>query len=569
MKNPLKSLTSWMFSKQIEKQVQQRSSEFMEVAAQKLKNTISAFYPGGGFNDRHSGRSDGSKYTLGLNGGNILTLDHFRIRQQSRDAMQDSPQAKMVVERFQDTVVDTGLKLKPTPKFKILGITPEKAEEWADDVAERFDMWGSSKKSDRSETNTFYQNQRLYHGFQQRDNDMFTRFFYSNSKKLVNPLQIQFLDPNQIRGYGWTSTFVQYGFDDGITRDSTGKETGYKIWFINDKNQYEQKTIPAKGPRSHRTMMIHGFNPEYAGQKRGYSRLSHILQEIENLTDFTVSHIMKAIQQTIFTMYVKPSPDNPASNPIEGRAGPREESTFDTTSQDNKVGNEDSDPIVKYANIPEASFDTPGSVGVFNLQQGEDLKPFEHTAPVDSYDTFVDAFFKHMSASMGMPAEVALMRFEQNYSASRGALVLFWRVAQIWRKEMKADFLDPIYEAWLSEEIATGRIQAPGWSDPIMRQAWLFAFWAGAPMPNIDPMKTAKSDQLYAELGAHTLDDIAENNNGSSGKANRLKLKREFDELPPSPFGQQPGNNPGQNNQQTNIKNMLNEILFKLEIMED
>ena len=137
---------------------------------------------------------------------------------------------------------------------------------------------------------------------------------------------------------------------------------------------------------------------------------------------------------------------------------------------------------------------------------------------------------------MGMPVEVALLKFEQNYSSSRAALLLFWRIAQIWRNEMKADFLDPIYESWMSEEIAGGRIQAPGWSDPLMRAAWLSAWWAGAPMPNIDPMKTAKADQLYVELGAQTIDDVAENYNGSSGKANLAKNSRQFADVPGSPW---------------------------------
>jgi lambda family phage portal protein len=544
LKNPISSFVAWAFSKQIKSQAMDKTNEFIQVATKVLKSKVSAYHRGDGYSSGRAGGS-GSKFVKGLSAsGRSILLRHYEIRQNARDAIQDSPQAKMIVDRFGDTVVDTGLKVKPAPKFKILGITPEQAEEWAEDVAERFDSWASSKKSDRSEVNTFYQNQRSYHIFQQRDNDMFVRFFYNSSKKLANPLQIKFIDPNQIRGHGYTSTYAQYKYDDGIIRDAADREIGYKIWEYNNDGVYKEHTIPAKGKRSGRTLMIHGYNPEYANQGRGYSRLSHILQEIENLTDFTVSHIMKAIQQTVFTMYVKPSDKHPASNPLEGRVGPRAEGVYNTTDQDNEVTAEDEDPIVKFSNMPEATFDVPGSVGVFNLQEGEDLKPFEHSAPVDKYDTFVDAFFKHLSASMSMPAEVALMRFEQNYSASRGALTLFWDVVKIWRKEMESDFLDPVYESWLSEEIAAGRIQAPGWSDPVMRQAWLNAWWAGKPMPNIDPMKTAKADQLYVEMGAQTLDDVAENFNGSSGKANRAKITREFEELPESPFAKKgtPGN---------------------------
>jgi capsid protein len=96
--------------------------------------------------------------------------------------------------------------------------------------------------------------------------------------------------------------------------------------------------------------------------------------------------------------------------------------------------------------------------------------------------------------------------------------------------------LNVVYENWLAGEIAAGRVAAPGWSDARMRAAWLKNQWIGAPMPNIDPTKTANADMLYAEMGAQTLDRVALNYNGSSGKANRAKLRREYSELPPAPW---------------------------------
>ena len=142
----------------------------------------------------------------------------------------------------------------------------------------------------------------------------------------------------------------------------------------------------------------------------------------------------------------------------------------------------------------------------------------------------------YVSSSTGMPLEVLLMKFGQNYSASRGALLLFWRVVGIWRDEMASDYLNPTFESWLSEEIAAGRVSAPGFSDPVLRKAWLNCSWAGAPMPNIDPKRTADADRTYTEMGATTLDRVSRDLNGSSGKANRAKLAREFKELPRAPW---------------------------------
>lgn len=55
-------------------------------------------------------------------------------------------------------------------------------------------------------------------------------------------------------------------------------------------------------------------------------------------------------------------------------------------------------------------------------------------------------------------------------------------------------------------------------------------------MPNIDPDKTASADMKYVEMGAQTLDRVARNTNGSSGKANRAKLAREIAELTAVPW---------------------------------
>jgi capsid protein len=168
------------------------------------------------------------------------------------------------------------------------------------------------------------------------------------------------------------------------------------------------------------------------------------------------------------------------------------------------------------------------------------MKYLQDTSPSAAYDKFVESFFSSIAASVGWSVELVLKKFNANYSASRGTLLLCWRTANIERDEMITDFLDPVYEMWLSEEIAQGTVRAPGWSDQSLKDAWLMGEWAGVPMPNIDPLKTMEADRGYVELGAQTLDDVARNFNGSSGKANRRKNARQYDELPTPPWPRAP-----------------------------
>lgn len=490
--------------------------------------------PGGGF-------SGGSKYYGGLpNYGLPHFINNRSVRINARNAFHDTPEAKGLVLRFADTVVGKGLRLECTPKAEILGITNEQAEDWARDVQARFDSWAKTKKSSRNEINNFYQNQRLYAIFQHRDNDIFTRLYYTKSRELQNPLQIQFLDPQQIKGDGYVNTWG-FNFDsDGIERDSAGRAVSYSVLQKTASGSYETKKIPVKGRNSGRYMMLHGFMPEYANQGRGYSRIEHALQEFQDMTDYKISNIKKAISQSQVTMFVKPSQDNDSSNPLEDiaafGAGSKSATVTDSNSDTIEVNTVSDLCAVDYEPIPEAAMAAPGSVGVFNLKKGEDLKPFQTQQHGESYAEFVDSYLSYVASSTGMPLEVLLMKFNQNYSASRGALILFWRVAEIWREEMAGDFLNPVFESWLSEEIAVGRISAPGFSDPVLRQAWLDCRWVGEPMPNIDPQRTAKAEQIYASMGATNLDRIAQDYNGSDGRMNRQKLKKQYSELPLAPW---------------------------------
>jgi len=494
--------------------------------------------------------SDGSKWDWGMSStGQSPILDHWLLRQNARSAYLESPLGKAIVETYGNSVVDRGLKLQAEPAAGILGISEDQAEEWSEDVNERFHIWANSKTSYRDETMNFYQAQRLAVNFQQRDGEYFSRFYYSDRRDILNPLQVLLIDPNQIRGSEYTST---YGFQtdkDGIERDAAGRETAFKVWVRDAKMNYKEVRVPRVGARSERVFMIHGYQPEFPGQGRGFSRISHILQNLENMEDYALATLKKCINQSNITMVNEPSEHNAASNPFEditeGNAGPIP--TIDENTVPAEAAAAMSEPV-RFHRLPQATLNVPGSVGVFSLQEGERLKPFQDSSPLPQYPEYMDAVASYLSASMSIPLERVKMQFGQNYSASRAALILWDRIRGIWEAELDSDFLSPAYAMWLSGEVATGRIVAPGWTDPRLRAAWLCHSWISAPMPNIDPAKTAKADQLYATMGGQTLDRVARNLNGSSGKANRAKLKREFAELASPPWQKSTNNEGGPNN---------------------
>ena len=128
------------------------------------------------------------------------------------------------------------------------------------------------------------------------------------------------------------------------------------------------------------------------------------------------------------SMYVKPSKENDASNPMEDIAdftsGPTSNTVINAQGQTEEFNVDDVDSLT-YEPIPEAAFSVPGSVGVFNLKKGEDLIPFKTQHAGEDSSMFTDNYISYLCSSTGMPIEVLKMQFGQNYSASRGDIIAF------------------------------------------------------------------------------------------------------------------------------------------------
>jgi capsid protein len=62
-----------------------------------------------------------------------------------------------------------------------------------------------------------------------------------------------------------------------------------------------------------------------------------------------------------------------------------------------------------------------------------------------------------------------------------------------------------VYELWLADEVAEGRISAPGFfSDDVVRAAWCGAIWTGDGPGSIDPEKEVNAAQKRVDLGIST-----------------------------------------------------------------
>jgi lambda family phage portal protein len=452
-------------------------------------------------------------------------LDHARLREKSRIAWWDSPEARALLTRLNDNAVNWGLMLEAAPVWDVIdpgdSINPEDRRAWVKRVQALFGLWLNSIDLDAAAERTGYQLQGFTLLNKLRDGEVFAVCRYSPDAAFLNPLQLQFVNPDQVRDPidGVMISAVKARGNriiDGIEISAAGKEIAIYVW---DDEAYSAGAIPShtctripkRGNKSARLFYLHPKLADSAGQVRGISALAHIIHELKKLTDYGLAELEAAVINAIFAAWIKPGPSAPASKALAGIA-PR-----------TKVEREDAEAD---GEAPTGIVNKPGIV-VQTLKAGEVMESFDTKRPNVNFADFHDTVLSNISISLGMPLSIVKMAFAQNYSASRGEICFFWNTIDRLRYDFTAEFLNPVYELAMAEWVKAGKVEAAGFDDILLRRAWLNCEWTGIQKPSIDPQKEATAVDLRIAQGATTREREAKIYNGSEYDDNVAQLAKE------------------------------------------
>ena len=169
-----------------------------------------------------------------------------------------------------------------------------------------------------------------------------------------------------------------------------------------------------------------------------------------------------------------------------------------------------------------------GNGAVVTLNAGERIEVADPKRPSQAFDGFVDAVSKSIGAGLEIPSDLLLKKFEASYSASRAGLLEAWKMFRARREWLANEFCQPIYEQFLAEAVARGRIEAQGFfDDPIIRRAWCRADWNGPAQGMLDPTKEVEAAELRVKNGFSTREEETKGLTGGNFKENAKQLKRE------------------------------------------
>jgi len=405
-----------------------------------------------------------------------ILYDLPKMRDRSRDLTRNNPLALGAINTVVSAAVGTGLVLRSRVNAEVLGMTDDEAQQWQREAECEFRAWAENPSAcDAARTLDFYAMQALAFRSALESGDVFALLPMVPRAVSHYEIKVHLIEADRVCNERYArDTDTLAG---GVRMDSMGAPVGYDILRQHPGGfslvQGTWDTIPAFGAKSGRRNVLHLFDKRRPGQTRGFPYLAPVVEAFRQLGNYTDAEITAAIVSGMFTVMV----ETPEGNGLETEMG-----------------------------VP-ASTATPGSEmklgagAIVDLAPGEKVNFANPSRPNTAFDPFVQAILRQIGAALEIPFELLIKHFTASYSAARASLLEAWRFFKGRRAWLAAMFCQPIYEAFLEEAVASGRIAAPGFfDDPALRMAYCGSEWIGDSPGQIDPLKEVQAARERLDL---------------------------------------------------------------------
>lgn len=391
------------------------------------------------------------------------------IRERSRDLVRNNPLAAGANNIKVGNVVGTGLRLQSQIDHEFLGMTEDEADAWQRNAEREFAIWADSTNCDVSRTLNFYAQQELTFRATLESGDALVNMPYVDRKNSVYQLALQLIESDRLCNENWQADTER--LSGGVEKDEYGAPVKYHILkqhpgsVTRYRGKGEWIKLDAFGSETGRRNVIHLYRKLRPGQTRGVPDLAPVIEALKQLGDYTEAELTAAVISGMFTVFVH----------TEGDYSLEEIARFNTD-----YGQSDSNEIKL------------GTGSVVGLGVNEKIETANPGRPNQAFDPFVLAILRQVGVALEIPFELLVMQFNSSYSASKAALETAWTFFRNRRKWLADNFCRPVYEAWMYEAVAIGRIKAPGFMrDPAIRAAYLGSQWIGPAKPVLDLTKEA------------------------------------------------------------------------------
>lgn len=441
------------------------------------------------------------------------------LRQRARSLYMSAPLAVSAIKTNRTNIVGQGLRLKSTIDSDFLGMTAETAAEWQRNAEREFELWAESKFCDSTRVNNFYEIQQTACMSWLMNGDACVLLEYDKKYNFYPyGLRVHLIESDRVSTPNSTGNNVNlYAVDqntrnrifNGVEVDNGGRVVAYHICstYPNSNLRAAKKwaRVKAFGDKTGTPNVLMIYETERAEQYRGVPYMAPVIESLKQLTRYSEAEMMAAVINGFFTVFVK-SENGTTETGFTGVVDDEDRMTEDDVSYE--LG--------------------PGMVNM--LRPGESVEIADAKRPSGNFDAFTTSLAKYIGAALEIPVELLTKNFSSSYSASRAALLEAWKAFRMKRSWLATDFCQPVYEIFLTEAVASGRLKAPGFFlDPMIKKAYCGAQWNGPAQGMLDPVKEVSAAEKRINIGISTRQRETIEMTGGDFESNVSQLAREND----------------------------------------
>lgn len=406
------------------------------------------------------------------------------------ESLQNSGWLAGAVEQASADTIGNGLRLNATPDLDALGLDEDEAHELCRKIERRWRAWSTNPlecdaRGKRTIADLTDAAIRHHYAFGEAV-ALLPRIARPVSTSAV---KVMMLSPHRLK----QDTDERLNMVNGVRMDGNGMPVAYR--FSRRLNGLEQDVEFSARSKDGRPQVIHVFDGS-PDQVRGITPLAPVLKVLRQYDQLADATLTTALIQTIIAATIKsPAFDGAA---FEG-----------FTSDDEDLPDQVAGTLKARAEWWNGRNLDLGQHGkIAHLFNGEEFALHSAKTPGDHYLPFSKNLLREVARCAGTTYEAMTGDYEgATYSSVRMGNSSIFFVTMRRRGRIAIPFVQPIYAAWLDEEVATGRIAWPGGYAAFAahRAAATQAEWYGPAKPTADDLKTAKAQSERLANGTTSL----------------------------------------------------------------
>ena len=399
-----------------------------------------------------------------------------------------------------DTVVGSQFLLQMTPSPDVLG--PEHCD-WMRSVENQFHEYADDPQCwiDARRSSTFVDQMRLASTqLQQHGEALFTREW--RASPLGYRTCFFAVDPCRLDRDYWDASNNTIG---GVEVDRYGAPIAYHITRSIDEKRDGMMSIqkPRRVPRFNRfgwQQVYHVFDHDRAEQTRGFSRLASAVIGVKLIDRYENVALDQATNAAKFGLYLKSDYGDEIFRAFQDDQGKQ---AIQQMLGAVKAWSDKTEIVDDGIKIPK-------------LMPNDTIGTIQGNHPNQSYEGFVKALLKKVAAGTGIAYEQLAKDYENtSYSSARASLIEAWRAVTSKREGPLSRMASLMFRSWMDEAIAREYVTVPDgitYWDRRNRAAITRCKWIGPAKGELDPLKSARANEIYLRTGEKTLQDIATSN---------------------------------------------------------